>query len=144
MTSGITWIFSLFPFPVYVAVTISMSNATKLRVVQRKWKQEWKTETETCKFFVIYQTLTSEVHRIQCIRKHSHQYAIIVRLFLLHRTLSVKHLCKNSLLTGVIHDLLYTVLLSSLFNTHHMSILIHRCFNISMGLNNASFQYRRL
>ena len=62
MTSGITWIFSPFPFPVHAVAAISMINATNLNVVHRKW--EWKTETETCKFFVIYQTHTSEVHRI--------------------------------------------------------------------------------
>ena len=51
MMSGITWIFSPFPIPVHVVVTISMINVTKLNVVHRKWEQEWKTETETCKFF---------------------------------------------------------------------------------------------
>ena len=47
MTSGITWIFSPFPFPVHVVVTISMIKVTKLNVVHRKWEQEWKTEAET-------------------------------------------------------------------------------------------------
>ena len=57
MTSGIKWIISPFSFPVHVVFAIFMINATKLNVVNRKWEREWKSETETCKFFVIYQTL---------------------------------------------------------------------------------------
>ena len=64
MTSGITWIFSPFPFPVHAVVTISMINVTKLNVVHRKWEREWKTETETYKFIRLF---TSEVHRIRYI-----------------------------------------------------------------------------
>ena len=52
MTSGITWIFSPFPFPVHVVVAISMINVTKLNVIHRKWEREWKTKTETCKFLL--------------------------------------------------------------------------------------------
>ena len=97
----------------------------------REREQEWSTGTGICKH-CCYSSDSSPV-RLTELYQPSHWYAIIVKffleLFLLHKALSNKRLCKTVywLMSFVIYYN-YTILLSSLFNIHWR--VYYNCFKI--------------
>ena len=92
--------------------------------IQGKWEWERKrnTRTGTCNNHC-YSLVSSQVGFTE-LYKPSHWYAIVVKFFLLYKALSNKHLCKIVCrLTSFVMYYNYTILLSSLFNTCHTSML---------------------